>query len=406
MGLTGVLIRTAAAPALRRAAPVYVGIAIVAAVIFGPTGMHPRDITLAAARSPGFAVVLWAIWLLAAAPAVQAVIHTRALEYLRWLPVRRGLIWVVLAGMSLLFQLPWALLWWSGSGAVDALAHAVTAAALLATVFVNTRNYSELMLRIGVVVGVLAAAITPLSEPGTAVLGCAILAMAVPLAWARAPERTTGHSVGMLSSHPAVALAQCYVVGLLRTRAGGFTRGIIICCLGAGLMVLMGRANKLVPAEIAVYSAIIVTVTLGLAAGGLATPMAETERALRWLLDSTGTPREVRVLGRSVAAVGLGSVLGAVHGVLVSWGLGLGATASARVLGGAIAIAVGMALIARRGACWAERDDGIDGSRVVTVMVGATVVTLVGIGLFDDLAAVALLALAVAVSWAGHDSAR
>src|SRR5687768_3195008 len=93
--------------AARRVVPVWVGVAILAGVVFGGTGMHPSSITGAAMRSWGFGLGLGLTWLVLVVPAGRAMLDPAATAYLRALPVRGRWRASVTAGIAVAAQLPW-----------------------------------------------------------------------------------------------------------------------------------------------------------------------------------------------------------------------------------------------------------------------------------------------------------
>src|SRR6185312_13698325 len=107
--------RAVVAPAARRVAPVWIGAGIVGAVVFGPTGMQPRDLTGLALGAPAVGLVLVATWALLFLPAARVVVRADAARYLRSLPIPR---WPAIAiGTAALvgLQLPWLALWLLGA---------------------------------------------------------------------------------------------------------------------------------------------------------------------------------------------------------------------------------------------------------------------------------------------------
>ncbi|NVB83674.1 MAG: hypothetical protein HOV81_35195, partial [Kofleriaceae bacterium] len=106
--------RAVIVPAWRRAAAVWVGCAIVGGVLFGPTGIQPRDITELALHVPGVAIVLAATWLLLFVPTARVIIHADGARYLRSLPSPRVSPPVLAIGALVGLQLPWLALWLAG----------------------------------------------------------------------------------------------------------------------------------------------------------------------------------------------------------------------------------------------------------------------------------------------------
>jgi hypothetical protein len=109
-----VWVRAVVGPALRRAQAVWIGTSIVAAVCFGGTGMHARDLTQLALHIPGVAAVLGLIWLLVFAPTARVLVRADEARYLRALP--HGPTWPIAAVALAALQLPWLVLWVVGEG--------------------------------------------------------------------------------------------------------------------------------------------------------------------------------------------------------------------------------------------------------------------------------------------------
>ena len=98
-------------PAWRRAVAAWIGCGIVAAVVFGPTGMHAKDLTGLALHDPGVGAVLTATWLLVFVPTARVLVRAAPAQYLYSLPgdPRGARIVAALALIGL--QLPWLVLW-------------------------------------------------------------------------------------------------------------------------------------------------------------------------------------------------------------------------------------------------------------------------------------------------------
>ena len=112
----GVWTRAVIGPAYRRTAAVWAGTAVIAAVIFGPTGMQPRDLTGLVLHEPGAALVVGVTWLLVFAPIARGIVHAEGARFLRSLPAPRA--WPALLALAAIiaFQLPWLILWLAGEG--------------------------------------------------------------------------------------------------------------------------------------------------------------------------------------------------------------------------------------------------------------------------------------------------
>lgn len=128
----GVWTRAVIGPAYRRAAAVWAGTAIVGAIIFGPTGMHPRDLTRLALHAPGAAILLGGTWLLVFAPIARGLLHADEARFLRSLPAPAIAPHAVRIAALVGLQAPWLLLWLVGEGGRGLVVFAVSTVALVA----------------------------------------------------------------------------------------------------------------------------------------------------------------------------------------------------------------------------------------------------------------------------------
>jgi len=112
----GVWTRAVVGPAWRRAVAAWIGCAIVAAVVFGPTAMQPADLTGLALHDPGVGLVLGATWLLVFVPTARVLVRAAPAAYLRSLPGDPRSAQLVTAAALTGLQLPWLALWTLGEG--------------------------------------------------------------------------------------------------------------------------------------------------------------------------------------------------------------------------------------------------------------------------------------------------
>src|SRR5688572_27925673 len=124
-GLSRVYLTDAGMAAARRAAPLFVGVAIVSALIFGPQGMTARDAVRALASSPPLHLGVFAAWVLASAPAARPIFGTPTTMILRSLAPPGAFLPAIGLALALL-ELPWVLLHARGGGAVAGLAALAT----------------------------------------------------------------------------------------------------------------------------------------------------------------------------------------------------------------------------------------------------------------------------------------
>jgi hypothetical protein len=119
--------RAVVVPAWRRAIALWIGCAIVAAVVFGPNGMRPKDLTGLALGDPGVGAVLAAIWLLGFAPTARLIVRPPAAAYLASLPGAPRAARLIATAALVGLQLPWLALWLIGDGLRGAVVVAATA---------------------------------------------------------------------------------------------------------------------------------------------------------------------------------------------------------------------------------------------------------------------------------------
>ncbi|MEM9492402.1 MAG: hypothetical protein AAGC55_24865 [Myxococcota bacterium] len=409
--------RSAAGPVAVRAAPLFMAVAIVAGILFGPTGMQPGDLVQLSDNSPWVRLIFWLMWLLLAAPVALPPARGDRLDYLRWLPIPPWQLWVLSAILILLIELPWAALWLTGAGPwIGGSAWLSMAAAHACWALVPSGAVGH-GLRLGLLGS--GAAILLAIGPGLALAVWSGLALivAVPMAWRRGLERSARPSRRPLAGHPVLALAQCHLRCLLRTRSWGAIRAVMLVGLFAGLAGLIGRANPdMAAADLAALWAGGAALATALAGASLATAILDSERALRWITDSAGLHPDRRLAARALSLAGVGSVLGLVYvavAVAVAERDGLPVV---RIAAGSLTAAVATTILAGRAAHWAELDDErrptrnrrlsragdspgtIDGERVVSAMAGAVLATIAGLAVLGDAAVLLLLAGAAAAS--------
>jgi len=97
--LVEVLARTSGAAALRRALPTYLGLSVIAVILFAGNGVRSSDV-----------VALAAAWLLLALPAARALIAAPSAFLIRTWPIPRAHLLGVTIAMLVLVESPWLLL--------------------------------------------------------------------------------------------------------------------------------------------------------------------------------------------------------------------------------------------------------------------------------------------------------
>ena len=286
-----VWIRAVIVPAARRADATWLGCAIVAAVIFGPTAMRPGDLTGLALHDPGAGAVIGATWLLVFVPVARMIVRPPA-RYLDSLPGNPRAARLVGALALIGLQLPWLVLWLVGEGVLGA-------GVVLATTLI-----------------------------------AAALARWQPVA--RRPTLPVWRRAG-------AALRAIHLRGLRRRAGDALMRGAglaVLAGLAAGLLV---RNNQLDGAPAGVLGASVIAVVSVPAQVGAALVTLATHRETAWLAMSSGVSGATRIaaLVYAVAVVHLAAATIAVAVAL--WIAGANPWLPPIALGTALGTALGEA---------------------------------------------------------------
>lgn len=332
--------RATLAPAARRAAAVWVGAAILGAVIFGPTGMQPADLTSLALHAPVAGTVLGLIWLLVYLPIARVIVRAEAASYLRSLPGPVLAPRLLGVGALLGLQLPWLALWAIGDG----------------------------LRGVCLVIGET----------------CVIAALA---RWR--PPSLTGRTP--VWTGPGRALLGVHLRALRRRAGDALLRGTGIAILAGATAGLFVRNNQVTGAGAAVLGASVIAVVLVPAQVGALLVLLDSHRASGWLAHSLGISRGARTAALAVVitivqlaatALALGATA-AVSGPDVAT-LGLLAVTS-------LAVAIGAALGATRVLLGAEASLTI-AARTVSGAVMVAAIAVIWLGLLGVPGALAILA--------------
>ena len=245
-------------PAWRRAGAIWVGCSIVAAIIFGPTAMHPSDLTDLALRHAGVGAVLGLTWLLVYAPTARLIVRADGAAFLRSLPGPRFAPLLIGGGAFVVLQLPWLALWAIGDG-----------------------------LR-----GLAVVALTSL----------AVLALA---SW-RPPAFRAGWPAW---KHGAAALRAVHLRALRRRAGDALVRGAGLSILAGAAAGLFVRNNGLAGADAASVGASVIAVVLVPAYVGVLLVILGAHRQTAWLAATLGISPATRVaaLVFAIAVVQLGA---------------------------------------------------------------------------------------------------
>lgn len=328
--------RAVVAPAARRVAPVWIGTGIVGIVVFGPTGMAPRDLTGLAFAAPPVGLVLVATWALLFLPAARVVVRADAARYLRALPEPRWPVVAIGATALVILQLPWLALWLLGAGVVGALVVALVT---------------------GLVIG-------------------------LALIRARPPR------VGALRWRgPLAALFGVYLRALRRRASDALIRAAGLAVLAGICAGLFVRNNELAPREASVLAAAVIAVVLTPGWAGALLPLVEAHRDSAWLARTHGISESARIgvlAAGSVAIYVATSLIAAIAATVIVPG--------AWLVPVAVAMGAGMGLGVTRALVRAERSEATSVRAVVGVIV-ATAIAIVALGALGASAVIAVLAL-------------
>jgi hypothetical protein len=312
-----VWIRAVVTPASRRAQGTWVGAVLVGGLLFGPTGLHPRDVTELAWRAPGFGAVLAATWVLLFLPTARGIVRADAAIYLQSLPGPRR-AQLAVGGLALLgLQAPWLVLWVLGDGA-----------------------------------------------RGVAVVVALTIAIVLLGRWRPAPCRARAPRW----SGAVPALCAIYARALIRRAPDAVMRGIglaVLAGLAAGLVI---RNNELAGTAAARLGASAIAVLLVPGWAGALLPLLDAHGASAWLAAALGIHEATRraTLAATIAMV---YVTGALIASLAAAALIDAATLAWLALVSSLS-ALATSVAATRLLLWAERSQV---ARSMRAVVGAIV---------------------------------
>jgi len=376
-----VLGATAGRSAFVRGAPLYFGIALGAAVLFGGNGMNAATVTDLATRSLPFRLSLFLAWTLVTLPVARILLTTPSTFLLRALPVPRWQhLLVHLAHLSVA-ELPFVLLWARG-GAVAGAAAWSSALAAHGLLLCRPRRPVELaaLSLLGVGLGqARPGLLLSASLPG--------LVIGTRAAWLRAPQREAPRDVALVAGAAPFALGLSYLAGLLRGHGALLLRCLLYTTLGCVITWLALRNNGVTgAAPTAVLSLTLATPPLLACAGTLAGPVLRSERQLRWLLLCCGTPPAQRVIATCVVVATVCGLCGAAHGATVGYLVAAELPLGLRLSGGSAAAGLLLGTALTSGLRWALRGDKRDTDRAFLSIIVAVVAASLSAALMGELA--------------------
>jgi len=364
--LVGVLARTSGAAALRRALPTYLGLGVIAVILFTGNGVRSSDVVALALGSPHTRVALAAAWLLLALPAARALIAAPSAFLIRTWPIPRAHLLGVTIAMLVLVESPWLLLWFKGGGVVAGLAATAIALGGHGLLLARPRGAAEIA---AALLWLIAIAILP--HLATALLAAApAVVLSVRRAFIAAPEqigvRRTRRWVRAGRS-AVVALAQMHLAAIVRAQRPALLRALWFAAAGALFAGLAAANNGIVDlARVRAIWRTMAVLAIGWGAAGLVGGVQGVERRAAWLLDVHGVTHITRRTGAALALAGLGTSLGAMAGAILGH-FSPARAAGALALDGALAGLAGATTAALAGR-WASRGSGRDSARLLAAM--------------------------------------
>ncbi|MBS1120937.1 MAG: hypothetical protein H6Q90_3165 [Deltaproteobacteria bacterium] len=281
--------RAVIVPAWRRASAVWVGTAIAGGVIFGPSSMHPAELTGLALHHAGVGITLVVTWVLVFAPTARLIVRAEAAAYLQSLPGPLYAPRWIGGGALIGLQLPWLALWIVGEGLL-----------------------------------------------GLAVVAAVTLAILALARWRPPPLRT-----GWPGWRDEGSALRSIHVRALRRRAGdALVRGAGLSLLAGATAGLFVRNNALAGPDAAVVGTSVIAIVLVPAEVGVLLVILATHRTTAWMAASLGIAYRTRALAvvyaialvqlaATVIAIAAASILAELDGATVCWLAGTALTVAA-----------------------------------------------------------------------------
>jgi hypothetical protein len=295
-----------------RTVPLMSGVAVLAAIVFGPHGMRAHDVTQMLAASAATRLVVWSVWIMLARSATADAFEAPGTRTLRSL--RPPKTWMTLLMVSLLAfaQLPFALLMACGDGIMRGVSTTLLAVALVAS--------SRDVLRSRYALGAFTCAAMMVvldPSPALAVLPAAGLALvATGAAWRQALEGRRAAVRIVRPSPPVVALALSYLARMVRTARGRVgAAAMMFAAAGATLALTLRNDPDARPWQRAF---VVFALPSSIASALLATPAVETEAQLRPWLRQTRTSPFVLVAAVALALATPSTAFASTAGVIAA----------------------------------------------------------------------------------------
>jgi hypothetical protein len=374
--LARTLVTTAGRAALQRALPLYMGIGMVAAILFEGNGMRPATLVRLSDSHAPFRTAFWAVWLLVSTPAARAVLCTPSSFFLRALPVPRARFLAIQGALLLVVESPWLWLWTRGAGPLRGAVACAAAVAAHGLLVARPRRPLEL----ATAAALAGALVLGLPTPWLAPIAVGVGVFALRVAWIRAPEQPRSRDLHVVFGRAPVALALAYLATLYRSHGALALRALFFTAIAAAVTVLTARNDGVLPPDaLATLSLTILAPAVTLACVGLSGPVLREEQSARWVFDTCGTHRRVLAGAAAGALAATGALLGALHGVTTAVLVHAGGAAAARLVFDTVVAGATLGVIALQTVRWATRGDGRDPARTVAMMLGVLVATVAAV---------------------------
>jgi hypothetical protein len=391
---------TAGRPIAIRGGAVIAGLALPAAVLFGPQAVQPSDVARWFDHYMAFRAFLVVAAAVFAAPVLAPGLVAPGTTFCRSLPVAR-VQWISLtAASALAVQAPALILFSAGGAVANAGALGCTAAAVALTLAAGLRDVQGIAAAATASIAVVVGVRSTLSAP----LAVVMLGLAARVAWIRAPEKAArrGNPPKLVRGPPWYALTVVHCLRLLRKDAVTLVCWVSLA-VGTGLIAALVVKNRGGVAATSPGMIVLLAATLPLVLVNATTcqRVLDNERRLRWVLDVTGTSRWERHAAAAVAV----SAIAVLAAALVCASAALPArwptqtTARCLLSCTVWGVSLGLLLVALGRRFLRDRPKDVADHTLGAAVLGFTALALVA--LFGEETAYAALGLAVVVTLRG-----
>ncbi len=310
--LVRAVIATSGRPVATRTVALMCGVAVIAAIVFAPHGLRPRDVAQMLAASAAARITVWSVWIMLARSATADAFDAPGTRTLRALRPPKTWMTVILVLLLACAQLPLTVLSVCADGVVRGASTTLLAVALVAS------SHGAFRSRVALAAFTCAATIVAFDvSPRLAVLPAAGLAfVATRVAW-RDALSSRGAVVRIVRrSHPVVVLALSYLARMVRSaRARLGAAAMTFAAAGAALALTLRNDPDARPWQRAL---VVFALPSSIASALLAAPAIETEARLVPWLRQARTPTFVLALAMALALATPSTAFASTAGVLAA----------------------------------------------------------------------------------------